>query len=407
MSDKSRSTLLVADRFWDGVSDRPSGRVQVLVRGQRIVAVGEHLTGCAEADLVELGDRTLLPGFIDCHVHVVPELPPDTSVSSQTLAALPALRALLDNGFTTVRDLGCADQPITVDLRRAQRDGVVEGPRLVVAPHIISGRGGHGDKSAGLPDRFGVEVGVLADGVDEVVRAVRTESRLGADWIKYAGTGGFGSPVDDPELVSYSQQEVDALVATARDLRRPCAVHAFNDQGVLRAARAGVRSVEHASLASPETLSVLAERGIWLVPTQFVVVECLDHLDDDDFWADKPAYLREVFRRHEDRLRECAPHPSASGVRLAFGSDASVFPHRDNWREFPAMVTAGLDPLRALRAATSEAAALLDVPDRGAVRPDLLADLIAMPGNPFDDIDATGGVDFVMQGGRIKRGPAR
>ncbi|MFJ6671125.1 amidohydrolase family protein [Actinosynnema sp. NPDC091369] len=205
------------------MSDRPSGRAQVLVRGQRIVAVGEHLTGCAEADVVELGDRTLLPGFIDCHVHVVPQLPPDNSVSSQTLAALPALRALLDNGFTTVRDLGCTDQPITVDPRRAQRDGVVEGPRLVVAPHIISGRGGHGDKSAGLPDRFGVEVGVLADGVDEVVRAVRTESRLGADWIKYAGAGGFGSPVDDPELVGYSQQEVDALVATARDLRRPCA----------------------------------------------------------------------------------------------------------------------------------------------------------------------------------------
>jgi tryptophan 2-monooxygenase len=407
MSDKSRPTLVIADRFWDGVSDRPSGHVEVLVRGQRIVAVGEHLSGYAEADVVELGDRTLLPGFIDCHVHVVPELPPDTSVSSQTLAALPALRALLDNGFTTVRDLGCTAQPITVDLRRAQRDGVVEGPRLVVAPHIISGRGGHGDKSAGLPDRFGVEVGVLADGVDEVVRAVRTESRLGADWIKYAGTGGFGSPVDDPELVSYSQHEVDALVATARDLRRPCAVHAFNDQGVLRAARAGVRSVEHASLASPETLSVLAEKGIWLVPTQLIVVECLGHLDDDDFWADKPAHLREAFRRHEDRLRECASHPSASGVRLAFGSDASVFPHRDNWREFPAMVTAGLDPLRALRAATSEAAALLDTPDRGTVRPDLLADLIAMPGNPFDDIDATGGVDFVMQGGRIKRSPAR
>ncbi|MEU4745959.1 hypothetical protein AB0G02_36615, partial [Actinosynnema sp. NPDC023658] len=111
------------------------------------------------------------------------------------------------------------------------------------------------------------------------------------------------------ELVTYSQREVDALVATSRDLRRPCAVHAFNDEGVLRAAHAGVRSVEHASLASVETLSVLAEKGIWLVPTQSVVVECLDHLNDDDFWTDKPAHLRAVFRRHADRLRHSASHP--------------------------------------------------------------------------------------------------
>ena len=407
MPDEARTTLLTADRSWDGWSDRPTGPVQVLVRDGRIAAVGAHLDDAAAEHVIDLGDRTLLPGFIDCHVHVVPELPPDTSTANRTLAALPAMRDLLDNGFTTVRDLGCTEQTITVDLRRAQREGVVEGPRLVVAPHIISGRGAHGDKSAGLPERFGVEVGVLADGVDEVVRAVRTEVRLDADWIKFAGTGGFGPGPDDPELVTYSQSEVDALVATARDLGRPCAVHAFNDEGVLRAAHAGVRSVEHASLASLGTLTVLAEKGIWLVPTQYVVTAFLDHVDDDEFWADKPDHFRQVTRRHEDRLRQSASHPSASGVRLAFGSDASVLPHRENWREFPAMVAAGLSTPRALRAATSEAAALLGTPDRGAIRPDLVADLIAMPGNPFDDITATGDVDFVMQAGVVKRNAVR
>jgi imidazolonepropionase-like amidohydrolase len=227
--------------------------------------------------------------------------------------------------------------------------------------------------------------------------------RRGADWIKYAGTGGFGSALDDPELVMYSQPEVDALLTTARDLGRPTAVHAFNDEGILRAARAGVRSVEHASFASPDTLAVLADKGIWLVPTQVVVVECLRHLEEDPFWADKAGHLRDTIRAHADGLRRCAPHPGASGVRIAFGSDAGVLPHRDNWREFPAMVATGISPLRALRAATSEAAALLATPDRGTIRPGTLADLVAMPGDPFDDIHSTGAVDFVMQDGRVRR----
>ncbi|MEV6824933.1 amidohydrolase family protein [Amycolatopsis sp. NPDC051102] len=401
MSTGTDSLVVVADRFWDGNADRPAGRTAILINGSHVEEVAPVRTRGAE--VIDLGDRTLIPGFIDCHVHVVPDLSPGTSISAQTLAAVTAMRTLLDNGFTTVRDLGCAPPSITIDLKQAQREGVVEGPRMVVAPRIISGRGGHGDKSAGLAERFGVELGALADGVDEVIRTVRTEARLGADWIKFAGTGGFGSEHDDPELVTYSRAEVDALVATARDLGKPAAVHAFNDEGILRAAHAGVRSVEHASLATSATLSTLADNGIWLVPTQVVTVECLRHLDDDQFWADKPGHLRQTFRTHADRLHQCASHPAGSAVRIAFGSDASVLPHRDNWREFPAMVSTGISPLRALRAATSEAAALLATPDRGTIRPGTLADLVAMPGDPFDDIDCTGNIDFVVQSGRIKR----
>lgn len=403
MSVDTRSVVVVADRFWDGVSDRVSGRTGVLIKGRHVHEVVSARSRVPGAEVIDLGDRTLVPGFIDCHVHVVSDLAPDTSISAQTLAALPALRTLLDHGFTTVRDLGCSSPSVTTDLRDAQRKGIIDGPRMVVAPRIISGRGGHGDKSAGLADRFGVELGALADGVDEVVRAVRTEARMGADWIKFAGTGGFSSPHDTPDQIIYSRAEVDALVATARDLGKPTAVHAFTDEGILRAAHAGVRSVEHGSFAGPATLTTLADRGIWLVPTKVVIVECLRHLDDEDFWTDKPSHLEHAIRTHADRLNECATHAADSAVRIAFGSDASVLPHRDNWREFPAMVSTGISPLRALRAATSEAAALLATDDRGTIGPGMLADLVAMPGNPFDDIECTGAVDFVMQGGRVKR----
>ncbi|GAA1331804.1 amidohydrolase family protein [Catellatospora bangladeshensis] len=401
------SVMVTARRFWDGVSRSPTGPVEVLVQGRTITAVGNGLERPRGTSVIDLEDRTLLPGFIDCHVHTV-DSPPETTISGQTLAALPALRSLLANGFTTVRDLGCADRSVTVDLRQAQRDGIVQGPAMIVAPHIISARGGHGDKSIAFAPRFDVEVGTLADGVEEILRAVRSEVRLGADWIKFAATGGFNFPQDDPERVTYTAEEMTALVAAARDLGMPSAAHAFNDEGVRRCVHAGVRTVEHAALAAPDTLALIAgRRDCWLVPTHMVTVGHLAHLDDDAFWTDKPAHVREKVRQHEDRLRRSISTPISDDIRVAFGSDSSVFPHEENWREFTAMVSTGMTPLRALRAATVEAAALLAVPDRGAVRPGLLADLVAMPGNPFDDIAATGEVDFVMQHGAVVSGPGQ
>lgn len=397
------SVMVTARRFWDGTSNAPTGPVEVLVQGRTITAVGNGLERPPGTSVIELDDRTLLPGFIDCHVHIA-DSPPDMTISGQTLAALPAMRSLLANGFTTVRDLGCADQTITVDLRQAQRDGIVQGPAMVVAPHIISARGGHGDKSVKFAPRFGVELGALADGTEEILRVVRTEARLGADWIKFAATGGFNFAEDDPERITYTAEEMTALVAAARDLGIPTAAHAFNDEGVRRCVHAGVRSVEHAALAAPDTLALIAGSGSWLVPTHMVTINHLAHLDDDAFWTDKPAHVREKVRQHEDKLRRSVSTPIADDIRVAFGSDSSVFPHEENWHEFTAMVSTGMTPLRALRAATAEAAALLALADRGAVRPGLLADLVAMPGNPFDDIAATGEVDFVMQHGAVVSG---
>ena len=185
----------------------------------------------------------------------------------------------------------------------------------------------------------------------------------------------------------------------------PSAAHAFNDEGVRRCVHAGVRSVEHAALAAPDTPALMAGRDSWLVPTHMVTVNHLAHLDDDAFWTGRPAHVRDKVRQHEDQLRRSVSTPIADDIRIAFGSDSGVFSHEENWHEFTAMVSTGMTPLRALRAATVEAAALLALSDRGAVRPGMVADLVAMPGDPFDDVAATGEVDFVMQHGTVVSGP--
>ncbi|MEV0681832.1 FAD-dependent oxidoreductase [Actinosynnema sp. NPDC050436] len=395
--DAPAEQIVIADRLWDG--ERMRAGVRVLVRRGRIEQVGPDVSAPPDAEVVELPGHTLLPGLIDCHVHVVDEGLNTASHSAQTLAALPKLRTLLDHGFTTVRDLGTADSPITVDLRQAIQDGVVVGPRLLVAPNIISARGGHGDKEPDLTTRFGVEVGTVADGVAEVVGQVRSQRRAGADWIKFAASGGFASPADRPDTVTYDQSEIDALVSAATDLGLPCAVHAFGDEAVRRAVRAGVRSVEHANLAGADTFALLAERGVYLVPTLQVMFHFIDRIDDGEFWRDTPGFLRAKFGEFAEGICASARHLADSEVLLALGSDASMLPYEDTWREFTAMSRVGIGSERVLKAATSVAADLLDCPELGRVRPGATADLVAVPGDPLDDMAVMGKVDFILQGG--------
>ncbi|RKT54617.1 amidohydrolase family protein [Saccharothrix australiensis] len=400
--DAPDEVVLAADRLWDG--ERLHDDARVLVRGGVVEAFGHDVPTPPGAVTVRLPGHTLLPGLIDCHVHVLDESLNTSSIGEQTLRALPALRTLLDGGFTTVRDLGSADHPITVDLRQAVREGIVTGPRLITAPNIISARGAHGDKEPALTTRFGVEVGTVADGAAEVVAQVRRQVRVGADWIKFATSGGFSSPVDSPATVTYAQAEVDALVAAATDLGLRCAAHAFNDEAVRRAVRAGVRSVEHANMAGPDTFALLAERGTYLVPTLHVLFHHLDRLDDDEFWASRPGFLRTKFRDLAEPIHASAAHLADSDVLLAFGTDASMIPYDQTWREFTALARVGVDAERALRSATSVAADLLERPELGRVRHGAVADLVAVPGNPLDDLAVMGRVDFVMQDGVVRRG---
>lgn len=280
---------------------------------------------------------------------------------------------------------------------------------MMVAPHLISARGGHGDFSGMVTDQYQgccrpMEL-ASADGRDEIRTRVRQEIRAGADWVKFGATGGFASPSDDPGHATYSQEEMDVLVATAADLGIPVTPHSYGDEGIRRAVRAGVRSIEHGNLASAQTLRMVEDSGVFLVPTQYTILSGARRDETDPLWAALPEYSRRKIQKYRGPLLDAAEAVAASNVRIAFGTDAGMFPHQDNWREFPMMVSTGITALRALRAATSVAAELLRLDDLGVIAEGKIADLVAMPGDPLTDIEVTGQVDFVMKDGVIYKDP--
>jgi tryptophan 2-monooxygenase len=406
--------LITGANVWDGISTQAQP-LQVLVVNGRIQRVAEVIEAPPGARVLDLPGRTVTPGFIDCHTHVTLAPPVGLllaldSSTTKALKALPVLRALLDNGFTTVRDLGCGDIDYpTIDLRNAVAAGLIVGPRMLVAPHMISARGGHGDFSGMVADEYQDPCRPLelaaADGGDEIRTRVRQQIRAGADWIKFGATGGFASPSDDPGHATYSQEEMDVLVATAADLKIPVTPHSYGDEGIQRAVRAGVRSIEHGNLASPATLRMMQDAGVFMVPTQYTILSGARQGEDDPLWATLPEHSQRKMQKYRGALLDAAEALAASDVRIAFGTDAGMFPHHDNWREFPMMVSTGITPLRTLQAATSVAAELLGLDDLGVIAEGKIADLIAMPGDPFTDIDVTGRVDFVMKDGVVYKDP--
>ena len=397
-------SVVVCGAVFDGVSAELAGRTELRVHDGVIAEMGPSVSR-SDAEVIDLSDRTVSPGFIDTHVHLTMDagaLAMQTlgSTATKVLTGLSLANEYLRLGFTTLRDLGCMDPEFpTVDLRNAIDRGLVTGPRLVVAAHILSSTGGHGDLSGFYPSRWDLPVSAVADSIGEIRRLVRREHAHGSDWVKTVNAGGYFSVGDDPARTSWLDEELAALCATAAQLGMPVAVHTGAADACKQAIRAGVRSLEHAYLIDEEGAEMATAAGVFVVPTMQMTQEDLAMLHAGTL----PEQAVWKFSRDSEQILESQRVIAASDVKVAYGTDCGMFPFSHGILEFQAMVDAGLTPLRALRAGTSVAAELLGRDDLGVLRAGASADLVAMPGNPLADIAVTADVDFVMRGGTVVR----
>ncbi len=405
-------TVVRAARMFDGRSDRLVSPAVVVVSGGKIVSVNPNSQIPANAQVIDLGDATILPGFIDAHTHLTEEASDDwkqdeldnlkKTVAEKALDATVFARKTLMAGFTTVRNVG-ADDLIDVGLRNAINDGTIVGPRMLTAVRAIGATGGHCDPTAGYrPDLFNRESGVMdavADSPDAARAAVRLNVKRGADVIKVCATGGVLSLTDDVSAPQMSQAELDALVDEAHALKRKTAAHAHGAEGAKRAIRAGIDSIEHGTFLDDEALDMMVKRGTFLVPTLMASEGLRERLE-------KGMYLpplveqkaRAAIAARDTMFRKAL----AKHVKIGLGTDAAVYPHGRNAGEFRVMVALGMSPADALRAGTSVDAELLGVSDRlGALEAGKLADIVAVPGDPLRDITQTEHVLFVMKEGVV------
>jgi len=389
-----------AARVMDVENGRHYTPGEVIVVGDRIQSVGAPTVAPQGARIVDLGERTLLPGLIDCHTHLAYQLDAQSALRPATEGSVDAaLRGAkhaaitLRAGFTTVREMGC-DDFVDVALMKAIERGDLIGPRIIPAGHAISITGGHGD-TGGFHHSLlrPTPLGGVADGPDECVKAVREQIKYGARVIKIMATAGVLSFEEDIGAQQLSSPEMVAIVEEARRHGLKVAAHAHGTTGIVAALRAGVDSIEHGSLLSDEAIQLMSDCGTWLVPTQYCV-ERLDLSQLPAVWRKKGEYL---FPRRSVWLKRAI----AEGVHIAFGTDAGVYPHGENAHEFGAYVRHGMSPAEAVRTATVHAAQLCGTPDRGRLAAGLLADMVAVDGDPLQDIDAMLRVAWVMKGGQV------
>jgi imidazolonepropionase-like amidohydrolase len=410
----SGSVVLRAARLIDGTGAAPIRNGVVVVTDDRIVAVGVdgRVPVPAGARRIDLGDVTLLPGFIDMHVHLLGREIEDAGAFDQSVRDYPGFAAVLGaeharrtlmGGFTTVRMVGAYGFE-DVGLRRAIDAGYVPGPRIQTAGHSLGITGGHCDENNYRPGLIdGTPQTGIADGVDQVRQAVRYQAKYGADVIKTCATAGVLSGGSQSVGASqYSLEELTAMVTEARTLGLRVAAHAHGTEGIKLAVRAGVASIDHGSFLDAEGARLMAERGTFLVPTMMAGEAVLRAADAGTM----PAYVTVKARAAGAAMREATRLARAAGVKIALGTDAGVGRHGQNGHEFTLMVEwGGLTPMDAIVAGTSSAAELLGWSDRvGTLAAGRLADIVAVPGDPTRDVTALERVSFVMKGGVVFKG---
>jgi len=388
--------------------DTKAGRVLeqqvVLIVGERIEKVGsaKEIQVPAGATVIDLGSATLLPGLIDAHVHLTGD-PQDSgykslgiSVPRQTLTGAKNARLTLEVGFTTVRNVGAAGYS-DVALRDAINAGEIPGPRMLVSGPALGSTGGHCDENLLAPEFAHHDEGV-ADGVPAVLAKTREVIKYGADVIKFCASGGVFSKGDLPRTEQYSPAEMSALVEEAHRQGRKVAAHAHGGQAITDAAKAGVDSIEHGSLIDDEGIRTMKEHGTYLVADIY----------NDDFilgLGKQYGFTNEMLEKERmvgQQQREGFRKAAQAGVKIAYGTDAGVYPHGGNAKQFAYMVKYGLTPMQAIQSATVNAADLLGWSDRvGCIEPGKFADLIVVEGDPLKDITVLERIKFVMKGGQI------
>jgi len=403
-------TVLRAARIFDGTGDRAADGAVVVVEGSKIKAIGSGVPIPPGAVTIDLGDATLLPGFIDSHTHVTDESSDNwlsdfylglrRSTPEQELLATVYAKRLLDAGFTTIRNVG-SEKDLDVGLRNGIAKGYVPGPRMLVSRYALGATGGHCDQTGFPPGTFGPETGLeqgVFHGPDEGRQAVRLQVKYGADVIKMCASGGVLSLGDDVSAPQMTDEELAAVIDESHRLKRKTAAHAHGDLAARSAVKAGVDSIEHGSFLTEETLQLMKTKGTYLVPTLLAGEYAGGKAQK--FPPEIAAKAKAALDARSDMFRRALK----SGVRIAFGTDSAVSPHGINAQEFHLMVDLGMSPAAALRAAGPAAADLLGLgKEIGTLEAGKEADIVAVPGNPVSDIRVTEKVFFVMKGGRVYR----
>lgn len=404
----AQKTYIHAGRLIDVKSQKVLTEQTIVVEGDRIVTVNPGYLNPAKGDkVVDLKKSTVMPGLMDMHVHIENQTSPTRYVdgfrdneADVAYKALPYAHVTLMSGFTTVRDMGGTG--VNIALRNAINNGLVVGPRIYTAGKSIAPTGGHADPTNGVKRDLmgdpGPDQGVI-NGPYDARKAVRQAVKYGSDVIKVTATGGVLSVARDGSAPQFQQDELEAVVETAKDFGIHVAAHAHGDEGMKRAVKAGIHSIEHGTLMTEETMDMMVKSGTWLVPTVTAGMSAAEYAKIPGYY---PPVVRDKAMQIGAQIQQTFAKAYKKGVKIAFGTDAGVFPHGENYREFVYMTEVGMPNLEAIQSATLNAAIMMGVEDKlGTLETGKIADIIAVNGNPDQDIKVMKEVTFVMKDGKI------
>lgn len=404
----AQRTILHCGKLIDGVSNNTMSQMSIIIENDKIVAVEKGYSRSKKGDtVIDLKSKTVMPGLMDMHVHIESENTPARQLNQYTLnpadvaydAQVYAERTLMA-GFTTVRDLGGSG--INVALKKAINAGKVKGPRIYTAEKIISTTGGHGDPTNGaklsLMGDPGADEGVI-NSESEARKAVRQRYKNGADVIKITATGGVLSVAKDSQGPQFKMDELRGIVETAKEYGFVTAAHAHGDEGMRRAVEAGINTIEHGTFMSETTMDLMIEKGTYYVPTISAGKFVVEKAKIPGFF---PAVVVPKALEVGPRIQDTFAKAYKKGVKIAFGTDAGVFPHGENGKEFGYMVEVGMSPMEAIKSATITAAQLLRIEDLyGTIAAGKMADIVAVDDDPTENINTMENVTFVMKGGKV------